>query len=100
MVPTEGVEPTRYRYHQILSLARLPIPPRRQADSQSLALALAQPLTLLQFLRQCGLVQRTEPPINPVAPKRRYSYTKVLDNRKHPIRAERRFPRPDYGRGR
>src|SRR5439155_6346296 len=30
LVPTEGVEPTRYRYHQILSLARLPIPPRRR----------------------------------------------------------------------
>src|SRR5690242_542171 len=29
LVPTEGVEPTRYRYHWILSPARLPIPPRR-----------------------------------------------------------------------
>gem|GEM_PF-3160143 len=29
MVPTEGVEPTRYHYHRILSPARLPIPPRR-----------------------------------------------------------------------
>src|SRR5207302_5378120 len=29
MVPTEGVEPTRPRGHQILSLARLPVPPRR-----------------------------------------------------------------------
>src|SRR5207249_988221 len=33
MVPTEGVEPTRPRGHQILSLARLPIPPRRQCCS-------------------------------------------------------------------
>src|SRR6266496_892639 len=33
MVPTEGVEPTRYHYHQILSLARLPIPPRRHQGS-------------------------------------------------------------------
>ena len=30
MVPVVGVEPTRYRYHGILSPARLPIPPRRR----------------------------------------------------------------------
>ena len=30
MVPTEGVEPTHPHGYQILSLARLPIPPRRQ----------------------------------------------------------------------
>ena len=30
MVPTEGVEPTHSREYQILSLARLPIPPHRQ----------------------------------------------------------------------
>ena len=29
MVPTEGVEPTHPHGYQILSLARLPIPPRR-----------------------------------------------------------------------
>jgi hypothetical protein len=29
MVPTEGVEPTHPYGYQILSLARLPIPPRR-----------------------------------------------------------------------
>ena len=29
MVPLVGVEPTRYRYHGILSPARLPIPPQR-----------------------------------------------------------------------
>ena len=29
MVPTEGVEPTHSHEYQILSLARLPIPPRR-----------------------------------------------------------------------
>jgi hypothetical protein len=29
MVPTEGVEPTHSYEYQILSLARLPIPPRR-----------------------------------------------------------------------
>lgn len=29
VVPAEGVEPTRPYGHQILSLARLPIPPRR-----------------------------------------------------------------------
>lgn len=29
MVPMEGVEPTRPCGHQILSLARLPIPPHR-----------------------------------------------------------------------
>ena len=32
MVPLVGVEPTRYRYHGILSPARLPIPPHRRAD--------------------------------------------------------------------
>ena len=30
LVPPVGVEPTRYRYHRILSPARLPIPPRRR----------------------------------------------------------------------
>jgi hypothetical protein len=30
MVPAEGVEPTHSYEYQILSLARLPIPPRRQ----------------------------------------------------------------------
>ncbi len=30
MVPLVGVEPTRYRYHWILSPARLPIPPQRR----------------------------------------------------------------------
>ena len=29
MVPVVGVEPTRYRYHRILSPARLPIPSHR-----------------------------------------------------------------------
>ncbi len=29
LVPTEGVEPTHSSEYQILSLARLPIPPRR-----------------------------------------------------------------------
>jgi hypothetical protein len=32
MVPTEGVEPTHSYEYQILSLARLPIPPRRQPN--------------------------------------------------------------------
>ena len=31
LVPLIGVEPIRYRYHRILSPARLPIPPQRQA---------------------------------------------------------------------
>ena len=30
MVPVAGVEPARYRYHRILSPARLPIPSHRQ----------------------------------------------------------------------
>ena len=30
MVPVVGVEPTRYRYHWILSPARLPIPSHRR----------------------------------------------------------------------
>ena len=29
MVPEAGIEPARYCYHKILSLARLPIPPLR-----------------------------------------------------------------------
>ena len=32
LVPVVGVEPTRYRYHWILSPARLPIPPYRQVQ--------------------------------------------------------------------
>lgn len=34
MVPLVGVEPTRYRYHGILSPARLPIPPQRHFFSK------------------------------------------------------------------
>src|SRR5690242_20414312 len=34
LVPTEGVEPTLYRYHWILSSARLPIPARRHEARQ------------------------------------------------------------------
>jgi hypothetical protein len=33
-VPTEGVEPTHPYGYQILSLARLPIPPRRHVETQ------------------------------------------------------------------
>ncbi len=33
LVPGEGVEPTRYLYHRILSPARLPVPPSRRARS-------------------------------------------------------------------
>ena len=32
MVPVAGVEPARYRYHRILSPARLPIPSHRRAN--------------------------------------------------------------------
>ena len=32
MVPVVGVEPTRYRYHWILSPARLPIPSHRRTQ--------------------------------------------------------------------
>ncbi len=36
LVPVVGVEPTRYRYHGILSPARLPIPPHRQICYQNI----------------------------------------------------------------
>ena len=36
LVPVVGVEPTRYRYHGILSPARLPIPPHRQIYYQNI----------------------------------------------------------------
>ena len=36
MVPMEGVEPTQPYGYQILSLARLPIPPHRLPDNQLL----------------------------------------------------------------
>jgi hypothetical protein len=35
MVPAEGVEPTHHRWYQILSLARLPIPPRRHTGKSN-----------------------------------------------------------------
>ena len=35
MVPVIGVEPIRYRYHWILSPARLPIPSHRHISSQT-----------------------------------------------------------------
>lgn len=31
-IPRVGIEPTRCHHHQILSLARLPVPPPRQFD--------------------------------------------------------------------
>ena len=36
MVPMEGVEPTHSFEYQILSLARLPIPPHRPTENQQL----------------------------------------------------------------
>ena len=55
LVPLIGVEPIRYRYHRILSPARLPIPPQRQAirlyntiaEKSSVFMA----LVFLKFLR-------------------------------------------------
>ena len=42
LVPVVGVEPTRYRYHRILSPARLPIPSYRQK-------------TLIYYIRKNGV---------------------------------------------
>ena len=42
MVPTEGVEPTHPYEYQILSLARLPIPPRRPNDLGKLSSTLPE----------------------------------------------------------
>ena len=36
LVPVVGVEPTRYRYHWILSPARLPIPSHRQIGTYNI----------------------------------------------------------------
>ncbi|CAI3648105.1 hypothetical protein CNEO4_340041 [Clostridium neonatale] len=36
MVPVTGVEPVRYRYHWILSPARLPIPSHRHAPTKNI----------------------------------------------------------------
>lgn len=38
MVPAEGVEPTHPHGYQILSLARLPIPPHRHTDFTSVSI--------------------------------------------------------------
>ena len=46
-------------------------------------------MTLLHFLRQCCLVKRNATPSRSGSQSnspRRHKYTKVLDNRKHPIR--------------
>ena len=50
MVPTEGVEPTHPYEYQILSLARLPIPPRRQPKLQGLTSSLVSALTIATVL--------------------------------------------------
>jgi integrase len=43
------------------------------------------PLLVLHFLLQCCLVKRTATSSEPSS-RRRHSYSKVLDNRKHPVR--------------
>ena len=80
MVPMEGVEPTHSCEYQILSLARLPIPPHRLPNNQKVA--------ILNANKQRCLVKRKASPSNSAGSKsrsRRHSYHKVLDNRKHPI---------------
>ena len=47
MVPTEGVEPTHPYGYQILSLARLPIPPRRHWNAKYIS----PPAKVNQFWR-------------------------------------------------
>ena len=47
LVPVVGVEPTRYRYHRILSPARLPIPSHRRLYYEAQRLASARLLRVL-----------------------------------------------------
>ena len=47
LVPVVGVEPTRYRYHRILSPARLPIPSHRLLCHEAKMLASARLTALL-----------------------------------------------------
>jgi integrase len=88
----EGVEPTRPYGHQILSLARLPIPPHRLLIVMHLELKASYLLTLRHFLRHCCHMKRSATRCDnrsqsgSRSSSRRYDYHKVLDNRKHPIR--------------
>ncbi len=67
----EGLEPPLPFENQILSLARLPVPPHRHADLQPL-MTIALP-----ELDICS---------GAISSSRRYKYVKALDNRKHEIR--------------
>ena len=58
MVPTEGVEPTHPHGYQILSLARLPIPPHRP-NNQLLAM---QNLSLFSIAPQSHKSSKTTNP--------------------------------------
>jgi hypothetical protein len=63
LVPTEGVEPTHPYGYQILSLARLPIPPRRQPTNQALTTVKTNPVdfaTLFATVWSCE-IQRNPP---------------------------------------
>ena len=54
MVPVVGVEPTRYRYHWILSPARLPIPShRRNITSVIITKSDTKVKSFFHFLKKC-----------------------------------------------
>src|SRR5690606_17744935 len=52
MVPREGIEPSRYCYHRILSPARLPIPPPRRENGVSETNRTSDPLINSQLLHR------------------------------------------------
>ncbi len=89
MVPMEGVEPTQPYGYQILSLARLPIPPHRLIDNQrftSIIMSKLEPCDTIYARIAIWELQQPHGKTSKSSSSRRYKYTKVLDNRKHPIR--------------
>jgi hypothetical protein len=93
----EGVEPTHPYGYQILSLARLPIPPHRPPDYQRFAREKTGGLDLCHYLCRCSPMHANDAQSRPVgspttglqfpaSAHRPSVYHKVLDGRKHPIR--------------
>ena len=86
MVPTEGVEPTHSHEYQILSLARLPIPPRRQPKLRGLKIGLHREYETCDILGVGARANLKPQPGQPKLNLTRYTYTKATQNRKHAIR--------------
>src|SRR5262249_13351201 len=106
MVPMEGVEPTHSHEYQILSLARLPIPPHRLIDYQRLR---QKSLGNLTFATEIATEWPDGTSGNPTQASSRFAFTPVQIHQgagqpqapsAWPVAAQRALLRQNHRRGR